>query len=87
MAETLQTESEGRKEDFPVESFLRVEEFVGHLRREAMGRAARFANAITPKGESVYAVTTEAVDFGYEMALRNPSPEMIAMIERGEVES
>jgi len=70
----------GRREDFPVTSFKRVEEFIGFLRRDAMARAARYANAMTPADQSEFTVLPEHVDMGMEFALRNPSESIIKMV-------
>lgn len=68
---------DSRTEDFPVESFRHVEEIIQCLRKDSMGRASRFANAVTPKNEEIYTVNEESLGFGLEMALRNPSAELL----------
>lgn len=72
----------GRTENFPLESFKRVEEFIGHLRREAMERAGRYASAMTPQSETEVIVGYEHIDMGLEFALRNPSGPIIDMIRK-----
>jgi len=82
MAEFMKSEPQGREEDFPLESFLHVEEIICLFRKDAMARASRFANAVTPKEEPVFTTTSEAIGFGLEMAIRNPAPGLLKIIER-----